>query len=182
MEEDTINRAFNTYGWENFADPLYQGVPGDLFYSGPAGSSQTVVEQLISEVGLRPVRVGDADRRTWLIVSYPSGLLSRTARAPVIWRSSFSHAKSRLRFCVLLLLCTARSGEAKGLNTGVPPVQARERLVKRSGGKRGRHGSRIYRDSWCPREQSQGCLAAAAQAQNHHVYRCIWFGEVLNGV
>src|SRR6266700_4191576 len=62
MKEDTINRAFNTYGWENFADPLYQGVPGDLFYSGPAGSSQTVVEQLISEVGLRPVRVGDADQ------------------------------------------------------------------------------------------------------------------------
>src|SRR6266568_53563 len=78
--------------------------------------------------------------------------------------------------------CTVRSGEAKGLHKGVPTAQARESLVKRSGGKRGQHGSRIYRDSWCPREQSQGCLAAAAQAQHHHVYRCIWFGEVLNGV
>src|SRR5438874_941934 len=72
--------------------------------------------------------------------------------------------------------------KAKGLHKGVPTAQARESLVKRSGGKRGQHGSRIYRDSWCPREQSQGCLAAAAQAQHHHVYRCIWFGEVLNGV
>jgi 8-hydroxy-5-deazaflavin:NADPH oxidoreductase len=76
-----IYRAFNTYGWENFADPLYQGVPGDLFYCGPAGSSQTVVEQLISEVGLRPVRVGDADQadlvdsllRFWFTLSHSQG-------------------------------------------------------------------------------------------------------------
>src|SRR5258708_10998920 len=54
-----IYRAFNAYGWENFADPLYQGVPGDLFYSGPAGSSPTVLEQLITEVGFLPPPVGD---------------------------------------------------------------------------------------------------------------------------
>jgi 8-hydroxy-5-deazaflavin:NADPH oxidoreductase len=72
---------FNTYGWENFADPFYQGVPGDLFYCGPAGESQTVVEQLISEVGLRPVRVGDADQadlvdsllRFWFTLSHSQG-------------------------------------------------------------------------------------------------------------
>src|SRR5205807_2343053 len=85
-------------------------------------------------------------------------------------------------FCVILLLCTARSGDAKGLNKGVPTAQARESLIKRSGGNRDQHGSRIYRDSWRPREQPQGCLAAAAQAQYHHFYRCIWFGEVLHGV
>jgi predicted dinucleotide-binding enzyme len=73
--------GFSSSSWENFADPLYQGVPGDLFYSGPAGSSQTVVEQLISEVGLRPVRVGDADQadlvdsllRFWFTLSHSQG-------------------------------------------------------------------------------------------------------------
>ena len=76
-----IYRAFNAYGWENFADPLYQGVPGDLFYSGPAGESQRVVEQLIGEVGLHPVRVGDTDQadlvdslmRFWFTLSHRQG-------------------------------------------------------------------------------------------------------------
>src|SRR5207253_4341204 len=85
-------------------------------------------------------------------------------------------------FSVLLLLCKARSGDAKGLNKGVPTAQARESLVKRSGGNRDQHGSRIYRDSWRPREQPQGCLAEAAQAQNHHFYRRVWFGEVIGGI
>src|SRR6266566_6027658 len=84
--------------------------------------------------------------------------------------------------CVILLLCTARSGDAKGLNTGVPTAEARESLVKRSGGNIDQHGSRIYRDSWRPREQPQGCRASAAQAQNHHFYRRVWFGEVIGGL
>jgi hypothetical protein len=37
-------------------------------------------------------------------------------------------------FCVILLLGTARSGDAKGRNKGVPTAEARESLVKRSGG------------------------------------------------
>ena len=57
-----IFRAFNTYGWENFADPLYDGVPGDLFYAGPDGEAEAVVEQLIQDVGMRPVRVGGLDQ------------------------------------------------------------------------------------------------------------------------
>src|SRR6266568_4167900 len=85
-------------------------------------------------------------------------------------------------FCVILFLCTARSGDAKGLNKGVPTAQARESLVKRSGGNIYQHGSRIYRDSWRPREQPQGCRASAAQAQNHHFYRRVWFGEVIGGI
>src|SRR5213080_3476713 len=36
-------------------------------------------------------------------------------------------------FCVILLLGTARSGEAKGLNNSVPTAQARTSLVKRFG-------------------------------------------------
>ena len=57
-----VYRAFNSYGWEPFADPSYQGVQADLFYCGPDGEEQAVVEQLIAEVGLRPMRLGDLDQ------------------------------------------------------------------------------------------------------------------------
>ncbi|SRR6266702_7924745 len=51
-------RAFNTLGWENFADPLFDGVPADLFFSAPA-ADQATVEQLISDVRLRPAYLGE---------------------------------------------------------------------------------------------------------------------------
>lgn len=52
-------RAFNSLGWENFRDPCYGEVTGDLLYSGPAGPGQAVTEALIAATGLRPIRVGD---------------------------------------------------------------------------------------------------------------------------
>ena len=57
-----IYRAFNTLGWENFADPLFDGIPADLFYCGSDGESQRTVEQLISDIGLRPVYVGGVEQ------------------------------------------------------------------------------------------------------------------------
>jgi predicted dinucleotide-binding enzyme len=51
-------RAFNMLGWENFADPYFGGVPADLFFSAPAADEATVA-LLISEVGLRPVHLGE---------------------------------------------------------------------------------------------------------------------------
>ena len=57
-----VYRAFNIYGWENFADPFYNGVQADLFYCGPDGEARAVVEQLIKEIGLHPVHVGDTDQ------------------------------------------------------------------------------------------------------------------------
>ncbi len=51
-------RAFNTLGWENFADPLFDGVPADLFFSAPQ-ADRAGVEQLISDVGLRPAYLGE---------------------------------------------------------------------------------------------------------------------------
>jgi 8-hydroxy-5-deazaflavin:NADPH oxidoreductase len=49
-------RAFNTLGWENFAEPL----PGaDLFFAADP-EARPVGEELITAVGLRPVYVGDA--------------------------------------------------------------------------------------------------------------------------
>jgi predicted dinucleotide-binding enzyme len=57
-----VFRAFNTYGWENSADPTFGGVQADMFYCGPEGESRAVVERLIADAGLRPMRVGDADQ------------------------------------------------------------------------------------------------------------------------
>lgn len=57
-----VYRAFNSYAWEAFANPLYQGVQADLFYCGPDGEDQAIVEQLIAEIGLRPLRLGGLDK------------------------------------------------------------------------------------------------------------------------
>lgn len=57
-----VYRAFNSYAWEVFADPVFGGRPAALFYCGPKGDGQTALEQLITEIGLHPVRVGDLDQ------------------------------------------------------------------------------------------------------------------------
>jgi predicted dinucleotide-binding enzyme len=49
-------RAFNTLGWENFADPL----PGSQLFFAADPAARPVTEELISAVGLEPVFVGDA--------------------------------------------------------------------------------------------------------------------------
>lgn len=51
-------RAFNTVGVENLAEPTFDGITADLFYSGPE-SHRDLVEALIRAVGMRPVWVGD---------------------------------------------------------------------------------------------------------------------------
>jgi 8-hydroxy-5-deazaflavin:NADPH oxidoreductase len=50
-------RAFNALGWENFADPVFDGVVADLFYSAEEADRETV-ERLIRDVGLNPVYLG----------------------------------------------------------------------------------------------------------------------------
>jgi predicted dinucleotide-binding enzyme len=57
-----VYRAFNIYGWENFASPVFDGTAADLFYAGPEGDARAVVEQLISDVGLRPVCLGGLEK------------------------------------------------------------------------------------------------------------------------
>jgi 8-hydroxy-5-deazaflavin:NADPH oxidoreductase len=52
-----LYRAFNTYGFDVFAQPLMGGERPDLFYAGP----DDAIEPLITDVGVRPVRVGGAD-------------------------------------------------------------------------------------------------------------------------
>lgn len=61
--EAKVFRAFNTLGWENFAEPRFGTVQADLFYCGPDdGEARTAMEQLIADIGLRPVRVGGLDQ------------------------------------------------------------------------------------------------------------------------
>ncbi len=74
-------RAFNTLGWENFADPMFDGVAADLIYAGPE-ADRPLVERLIAEIGLHPVWLGDADQaslldsllRVWFTLAIQRGL------------------------------------------------------------------------------------------------------------
>ena len=50
-------RAFNTLGWENFADPPAGAA---LFFAADPGA-RAAAEELIAAVGLEPVFIGDAD-------------------------------------------------------------------------------------------------------------------------
>jgi len=52
-------RAFNTLGWENFADPPAGAIL--VFAADP--EAQPAVEELVTAVGLEPVCVGGADAR-----------------------------------------------------------------------------------------------------------------------
>ena len=50
-------RAFNIYGWENFADPL----PGTTLFFAADPAAREVAEELISAAGLEPAYVGGTD-------------------------------------------------------------------------------------------------------------------------
>lgn len=77
-----LYRAFNSLGWENFADSRFGDVDGDLLYCGPAGAGAAVAESLIQATGLRPVRVGDTDTvaivdtmaSLWFALAFGQGL------------------------------------------------------------------------------------------------------------
>src|SRR4051794_41027865 len=77
-------RAFNTVGFEVLADPSFDGETANLFWCGPEDAG---VEQLIADVGLRPVRVGDIDAidvvdgagRLWLTLVFRQGHPRRLA-------------------------------------------------------------------------------------------------------
>jgi predicted dinucleotide-binding enzyme len=77
-------RAFNTLGFELFADPSIGSEVADLFWCGPQDAG---VERLIADVGLRPVRVGDIDAidvvdgvaRLWLTLVFRQGHPRRLA-------------------------------------------------------------------------------------------------------
>ena len=57
-----LYRAFNSLGWENLAEPDFDGTQADLFYCGADGDPLRKVEQLISDAGLRPVYLGGVEQ------------------------------------------------------------------------------------------------------------------------
>jgi predicted dinucleotide-binding enzyme len=81
-----VYRAFNTVGWETFADPTYvvagHPVAADLLYCGPDGGDVATVEELVRAVGLNPVRLGGLDAadvldgvaRLWFTLAFGRGL------------------------------------------------------------------------------------------------------------
>lgn len=77
-----VFRAFNSLGWEIFANPQVAGVQADHFYCGPDGEARLVVEGLIHQVGVRPLWVGgletlptvDAVGALWLTLVFRRGL------------------------------------------------------------------------------------------------------------
>ena len=80
-------RAFNTLGWENFADPVLGGVTADLLYAAEEGVAKDTAETLIRDVGLEPVWVGGVDAfdvvdsvtRLWFTLALQRGLGRRLA-------------------------------------------------------------------------------------------------------
>ena len=52
-------RAFNSLGWENYAEPP----PGAALFYAADPAARPAVEELITAVGLEPVFLGDADAR-----------------------------------------------------------------------------------------------------------------------
>jgi predicted dinucleotide-binding enzyme len=55
----TYYRAFNSLGWEVFAQPVIGGFQIDHFYCGPEGERKEVVTGLVADVGLNPLYLGD---------------------------------------------------------------------------------------------------------------------------
>ncbi len=77
--DSALYRAFSTLGWENFAEPVLDGVAVDLFYCGDAKGGK--VEELITAVGLRPIYVGGTEQadlidtlaRLWFVMALQQG-------------------------------------------------------------------------------------------------------------
>jgi len=80
-------RAFNTLGWENFADPVVGGMQADLLFAADEGPGKQTAEQLIREVGLEPVWLGGVDAfdvvdsvtQLWFTLVFKRGLGRRLA-------------------------------------------------------------------------------------------------------
>jgi hypothetical protein len=79
-------RAFNTLGWENCADPGFDGVVADLFYAAEDGHAKQA-DRLIADIGLEPVWLGGVDTfdvvdsltRLWFLLAFQRKLGRRLA-------------------------------------------------------------------------------------------------------
>lgn len=56
-----VAKAFNTYGWENFANPVYPGYGAAkpaMFFCSDSDEAKAVVAQLAAELGFGPIDTG----------------------------------------------------------------------------------------------------------------------------
>jgi predicted dinucleotide-binding enzyme len=82
-----IYRAFNSLGWEVFAQPKIGEIAADHFYCGPDGEGRVLIEGLIADVGVRPVYVGgletaptvDALGTLWVTLVFQRGMSRHSA-------------------------------------------------------------------------------------------------------
>jgi predicted dinucleotide-binding enzyme len=80
--EASVARAFCSYGWENFAEPVFAGTAATLFWCGPDGAAGEVVEEIVTAVGLEPLRIGDLTAaatldgvaRLWFQLAFTQGM------------------------------------------------------------------------------------------------------------
>lgn len=61
-----VVKAFNTYGWENFADSMYPGGRAAMFIAGDEASARARVAELADAMGFRAVVVGDLKMARYL--------------------------------------------------------------------------------------------------------------------
>lgn len=54
----TVVKIFNTTGFGNMADPVYNGEPGTMFYCGDDAAAKQVAAQLAGDLGFDPIDSG----------------------------------------------------------------------------------------------------------------------------
>jgi predicted dinucleotide-binding enzyme len=77
-----VARAFCTVGWENIAEPSYDGVGATMFWCGPDGELGDRVAQIVADTGLDPLRIGGIDAadtldgvtRLWFQLAFAEGM------------------------------------------------------------------------------------------------------------
>jgi len=90
LPDARLVRAFTTMAWENFAEPTIDGRVLDQYYVGappPGSADDDRVAELITVLGLRPVRLGDLDQvshldgltKAWFHLVWQLGYPRRTA-------------------------------------------------------------------------------------------------------
>lgn len=82
-----VFRAFSNLGWENFESPIINGIQVDLFYCGDDGESHSKVKELIRDIHLNPVYLGNLSQAylvdgigsLWFALAYGQNMGRHTA-------------------------------------------------------------------------------------------------------
>ncbi len=77
-----VVKIFNTTGFGNMADPVYDGKPSAMFYAGDDAAAKQVAHELAAAVGFEPIDAGslsnagllEAVAMLWIHLAYKGGL------------------------------------------------------------------------------------------------------------